>query len=504
MAVSTGLAIAGGLANALGSKKQADATKAAANAARYNPYGTSGAAGTSSIQGNNIDLSFGSNSQSLFNNLWNTSNAAFGGTGPNASLAALLQNQGGGALPGLFTNAINTQDPSAAGYQANIDPIMAQLTGAGQYALGQAGPQNAALQSGLFNQFSGLQNAALNSIQGAPQVGGYNPYAADLSGAGGLFQQSANLAGQAAFDPTNMVNDRLSLLRQQAAPQEEQAFNSLQNRLFSQGRLGSTGGSRDIEAFARGLGSVDLQRQVEAQNLGLGAQQQSAGILAQQAGLFQGLGSQVGGQALQNAGLLANQGISARGQNINQRGQDLSQQGLFANTALGFANPQLSAGVNLGGQDISRLSAALGAGQGLFGQAGQLAGQGFAAGFDVNNAVNQRAMQRLAAAQGLFGFGQDINTQNFNQGLSALQAQQSLSSDLRAQAGLGLQAGGQAAQAGGNVGQILLQGGSPAGSFLSSFGSGLFGQAMNGGFGGSKPQGSIYLPGTTSNNGGLF
>lgn len=76
----------------------------------------------------------------------------------------------------------------------------------------------------------------------------------------------------------DVYNQNLSLLRQQAAPQEDQAYNALQNKLYSQGRLGSTGGGLDITAFAKGLGEADVARQLAAFNTaqGVAGQQEAA------------------------------------------------------------------------------------------------------------------------------------------------------------------------------------------------------------------------------------
>jgi len=78
---------------------------------------------------------------------------------------------------------------------------------------------------------------------------------------GGAATNALNIANQ---DPTAIAQDRLNLLREQAQPFEREQFQDLTQGLFSRGRLGATGGAKQTEAFARGLGQADLQRQMSA------------------------------------------------------------------------------------------------------------------------------------------------------------------------------------------------------------------------------------------------
>lgn len=120
--------------------------------------------------------------------------------------------------------------------------------------------------------------------------------------------QANNIANQ---DLQGLMGQRLQLLRDQAAPQEQQQFNTLQDRLFSQGRLGTSGGANQMGAFARGLGQADLNRQLEAQQLGIQAQNQNlaqAGLLSELAGTgfmnalnYNDLGVNRAAQRMQNA-----------------------------------------------------------------------------------------------------------------------------------------------------------------------------------------------------------
>jgi hypothetical protein len=188
-----------------------------------------------------------------------------------------------------------------------------------------AGDQLDFLTQGLRSQYD-AQQQQLNNFQSVA------PGLANTAFLGAA--QRAQEAGQ-GFDTT--YQDVLSNLRQQAAPFEERQLNQLQNDLFGSGRLGTTGGALQTEAFARGLGQADLQRQLSARNEARAVQDQA---LAQAQGLA-GLGSGVRGlddQLLssafgrfnQTAQLAQNLGQQRFGNSIllNQQGYERALQGL--------------------------------------------------------------------------------------------------------------------------------------------------------------------------------
>jgi hypothetical protein len=121
------------------------------------------------------------------------------------------------------------------------------------------------------------------------------------------------------------------MLREQAAPFEERAFSNLQNQLFSTGRLGTSGGALQTEAFARGLGQADLSRQLASSEEGRRFTQDA---LRRSEGLF-GLGAEertlsddLLGQAFSRFGNIARLGADVEGTRF---GQSLrSQQNLFS------------------------------------------------------------------------------------------------------------------------------------------------------------------------------
>lgn len=200
----------------------------------------------------------------------------------------------------------------------------------------------------------GARNMLGENVQNMFGGGGYSPFLNFAQGLGndqlpGLFQGYQQMLGQnmdpafqqyqqqmgqaqgiANQDLQGMMDQRLGLLRQQAAPHEQQQYNSLQNRLFGQGRLGSTGGQGEVTAFARGLGEADLGRQLASQQLGIQAQNQNlaqAGLLSELAGTgfanalnYNDIGVNRAAQRMQNA-----MGLFGFGNDLNA---NLQQQGL--------------------------------------------------------------------------------------------------------------------------------------------------------------------------------
>lgn len=174
------------------------------------------------------------------------------------------------------------------GFQAGMfEPFLQQF---------QQGPQgiDAAQQlQGQANQ--GLFDILGNQGQAANVLSGQAFGQAGQLGAEGfqrglqntLFGQAQNLAGQTDF--SGLRDQTLSTLREQAAPFEERAFGNLQQNLFSTGRLGSSGGALQTEAFARGLGQADLSRQLQATGVAQQQQMQNANIASQFAGTGQGI-----------------------------------------------------------------------------------------------------------------------------------------------------------------------------------------------------------------------
>mgnify|MGYP006292639787 CR=1 FL=1 len=120
--------------------------------------------------------------------------------------------------------------------------------------------------------------------------------------------------------------------------------------------------------------------------------------------------------------------------------------------------------------------------QGLYGQVGgnllnsaqNFAGGAFNAGMAGNQLQSQRALQRLQNAQNLFGFGQAAQSQDFNTALGFLSANQNMQNALQQWTALGINAGGNQAQAGANAGRFGMAGArNNLGDFIGGVGAGM-------------------------------
>lgn len=207
----------------------------------------------------------------------------------------------------------------------DLEPARAGLAGFTGQQAGQLGfnPFAGFDQLGAGLAGTGLQQAAgagqgldLMSLLAGQQLGGA---VGDISNFRNMFQdplqqgilssiQDASLTGEQA------ATRHLDLLRQQAQPFEERAFSDLNENLFGTGRIGTSGGALQTEAFARGLGQADLSRQLAASGEGRAATQQA---LAQATGLG-GLQDSLLGNALSRFGGLTDLGARLSGQRFDQ------------------------------------------------------------------------------------------------------------------------------------------------------------------------------------------
>lgn len=261
-----------------------------------------------------------------------------------------------------------------------LDPISAALS---QYA-GQAVPSfTNGLPASVSNALSGLQGSmggpgldlagldqitggvnnafaqARNGLSTAGQMPGFNPAA--------LFGNAQTQLGSLGQTYDQAYGNTLNTLREQARPEEERAFAGLTDNLFATGRLGSTGGALQTEAFARGLGQADLSRQLAAGQEGRLAQQNALGLGQ---GLF-GVGAS--GMSLQDQ--LLNSAFGRFGQTA-QMSADLNQarfaRSMYGNeTQYNRAQNLLGTQINLAGLPAALQSAQLGnVGAALQGQSG--------------------------------------------------------------------------------------------------------------------------------------
>jgi len=289
---------------------------------------------------------------------WN--NSPLLGIGQGLQLGAANQAQG------FYDAAQNYGMPPEALYQSYMDSM-------GQYAGG----------------FNNLFNAASN-----------NPYALEQMGLG------RQLLGSQPQSYDAIRDERLALMREKAAPYEERASNALLGKMYGMGRMGSTGGGRDIQAFGRGLGEADTGRQLDAMSLA----------------------------------------DSLYGRDLNAA---IARQGMGANLFSGGVGNYLQ-GLGQAGQ---------------FGQLGMGAVGGmFDAGIGWNELGYNRANDRLNRTSQMFGFGTGVQNMPLDQQMRYMNSLSGLTAEQQKQVEMSVaMAGGGQAQGGSPLG-------SAAGAFLGGLG----------------------------------
>lgn len=321
------------------------------------------------------------------------------------------------------------------------------------------------LDLGGLDQIMGGTNQAFTQAQqglaSAGQLGGFDPSTL-FSGANGLAQQIANgtpLSNQASGVAQTQLGslgqtydqaygNTLNTLRAQAQPEEARAFANLNDNLFSTGRLGSSGGALQTEAFARGLGQADLSRQLAATTQAQQAQQNSLGLatgasnigfnnMASLSNSMQGLfGAGAQGSSLQDQ--LLNSAYGRFGQTA-QMAADLNQarfaRSMYGNeTAYNRGQNMLGTQMNLAGlpaslqaAQLGNVSAALQGQSGIQSQLLQLFGAGLSG---EQAAANARigAGSNMASIVGSpsFGAGGQANAAMWSQLGSSLMNQNGL------------------------------------------------------------------------------
>ncbi len=298
-------------------------------------------------------------------------------------------------LAGVQFNPFSVMGPGGAGVsfngsQANLnlgsfEPFQQALQQLGLSNLGSA----QALQGAAGSTIPGTLQAANFSNQLAGTFGGATQNLATTGFQRALQQQLFGQAGQFANDVGSfdqVRGDTLNLLRAQAQPFEERAFSNLQDAQFAQGRLGSTGGALQTEAFARGLAQADIGRQVEALNQARATQSQNANL----AQLFSGLGTNLAGTEsdLLNASLgrfgtaatsaagLSDQVFNRGSGLFNQFAQGLGAQQSILDSVLGLGQFGANLGAQRANTDIAAAGGAANA-VGALGPSGQDLGAAF-------------------------------------------------------------------------------------------------------------------------------
>jgi len=405
----------------LGGQDQMDLARDLAAQSRFQPYNIQGPLGNVGIQGQNINISPTEQQAALQQQLFGLTGGAFG-RAQDPALQNIFQ-QAPGQLQQLTQQFIGqeTQIPGAAqALQQQLGALGGEALGMGRGLLGQA--QNLPSAMGAVSPLVGTApvarspEEALTSQAAGAGLGllgegaaGARSLTGTLAGAGGELLRGA--AGDApSFN--QLASERLASLRQAARPQEERTTQAALERLFSQGRLGTTGGQRALGELAQAQEQADIARTIAAQDFA----QQQQNVLANQAiqrgqlGLS-ALGGALGGQQFLTG---TGTGLLGMGTQVGQFGRTLAEQarGTDINTLLSAT-----------GQDVGARMGQAGLGQGLFGLGTQLPSTIFGAQQAADQAQLSRGAQRIAAAEGLFGFGQQARAGELGMGLDVMNAQ---------------------------------------------------------------------------------
>jgi hypothetical protein len=268
-------------------------------------------------------------------------------TGGNGMSANYQNGQGGinfGALDSQQQNLLGLSG-GALGAAQNPASQMGgfnQALNIGNWYAGGGLPQDPS-QAGINMQANSLQGLFGNTLQG---VQGFQGVGGGLAST--AFRGAADQAVAASQGFSDVQANTLSQLRQQAQPFEQRQFDSLQNNQFATGRLGTSGGALQTEAFARGLGQADLSRQLASAQEARSTQQNALGLSQGLAGIgggVQGLNDQLlqsaFGRFAQTSGMFGDVNQQRLGNSIlmNDIGYQRNQQN-FANQQTAALFPQ--------------------------------------------------------------------------------------------------------------------------------------------------------------------
>lgn len=158
---------------------------------------------------------------------------------------------GSGGFMGLLQDLLPSIINAGAAWYGNKNQA-GEYQAAANQSTGKPTPVQSMFGNVAYNPNTGIQltpGQAPGAFGGAPPelINAFN----QLNDQGAISQEAGG---------------RLGLLRQLAQPEEQRATQGLEQRLFSQGRLGGTGGAVQQEALARAQGSADLERQLASQD----------------------------------------------------------------------------------------------------------------------------------------------------------------------------------------------------------------------------------------------
>jgi hypothetical protein len=406
----------------LGQQEQADLARELAAQAQFKPYNIRGPLGEVTVQGQEIGITPTQQQAALQQQLFGLTGGALG-RAQDPALMNIFQ-QAPGQLQQLTQQFIGqeTAIPGAAqALQQQLGALGGEALGMGRGLLGQA--QNLPSAMGAVSPLVGgaplarSPEEALTSQAAGAGLGllgegaaGARGLTGTLAGTGGELLRGA-AGGAPSFN--QLASERLASLRASARPAEERTTQAALERLYGQGRLGTTGGQRALGELARAQEEADIARTIAAQNFA----QQQQNVLANQAIQRGQLGLSALGGALGGQQFLTGTGTNllGMGTQVGQFGRTLQEQarGTDINTLLAAT-----------GQDVAARMGQAGLGQGLFGLGAQLHSTIFGAQQAADQARLARGAQRIATAEGLFGFGQAARAGELGMGLEAMQAQQ--------------------------------------------------------------------------------
>jgi hypothetical protein len=308
-----------------------------------------------------------------------------------------LQGQFGGAMD-LVSSMFGDATAEGRGIRD-----MAQLFGAGGAGLQGEGADLRNLGTSMLNRGDLARAIGLDFGQGG---------AAEMLGRGAdFFGRSDFFGNEAQQGFEDLRAETLSTLRERDREGEDRAAAGLADELFGSGRLGTTGGGRDISDFAQGLARADLDRQLAATGEARAARESSGNL----ASLFGQLGTGASSVApgFFNAGTnLFSQGspMDQLGLGVLGAGTDLTQTG----TSLASLMPQMiNAGSGVSGLEALPLNA--------FSQFGS----NFGMAQELENTMLNDAFNRFGSTAGLtsdlFGGMFDLGSGLIGQGASGLQ-----------------------------------------------------------------------------------
>lgn len=363
-----------------------------------------------------------------------------------------LARAGGITMPTQFVRGPNGQNITGFGggvlqiYDNPMSRLQAQLQGyAGQRAgnLTQNGVPAHIQQAmadvtrrmGGPNLQMGGSFADLERMLGTQTDRAYNDMLGQMGSSRSLMNTAFRGAGRHLEDAAmggDMARDRqLELLRAQAQPFETRAFNQLQNNLFATGRMGSTGGAMQMEAFARGLGQSDLDRQIRAGEEGRLFSQNAlsmasglSGVRGMEDALINNAFGRFADTA--NLGLDLNRERFSRSMYSNELGYNRARDILGLRTQMEMLPGQLEA------QRLGNVQAALQGQAGLQSQLLELFGAGLSGNqAEANARIGQASNMASIVNSPNFGQGQMANAAMWSQIGQSLMGDQNLSQTLQ-------------------------------------------------------------------------